>query len=245
MQIKAATRATWESLRQAWNSPQVQRGRASEWSEGNVGQHTEVVCQGMEPGRSHWALALAIAFAVACLSTEEDAAAPDQLHVWAGYAVGAILVIWGFIGMQHARFSGFVTGPLAAMSYLADELQGRARRVIGHNPTGTAMIVALLISLTGTVGTGLVAYGNAGHGPLANATGGLISSTQAEGREGSGREGNRSGEGAESVVGELHAALANIVLGLIGLHLMGVGLASFTHRENLVTAMLTGRKRAD
>ena len=42
---------------------------------------------------------------------------------------------------------------------------------------------------------------------------------------------------------EIHSALANATIGLILLHVFGVLVASFEHRENLVKAMITGRKR--
>lgn len=45
-------------------------------------------------------------------------------------------------------------------------------------------------------------------------------------------------------VEELHEAAAFTALGLIALHIGGVIVAGFEHGENLVRAMITGRKRA-
>ena len=44
-------------------------------------------------------------------------------------------------------------------------------------------------------------------------------------------------------VEHVHEALANMTVALIALHVLGVIVASFEHRENLVKAMVTGWKR--
>jgi cytochrome b len=191
----------------------------------------------------HWALVAA--FAVAYLSAEEEAGGPDPLHVWGGYVVGAIVVLrllWGFVGPRHARFADFVRGPIETLVYLRDLLLARGRRYVGHSPGGGAMVIALLVCLAATVATGMMAYGEQGKGLLAEG-GAMVGSARPDRDQA--EHGTRRGGGqiTESTTGELHNLLANITLALVVAHIFGVAVASFVHRENLVLAMITGRKR--
>jgi len=167
----------------------------------------------------HWCLV--IGFTVAYL-TEDDLL---KVHVWAGYAVGALVVVrvlWGFIGSPHARFSDFLYAPATIVRSVRDLVLGRAERHLGHSPGGGAMVVLLLVLLTATVATGLVVYGGDKQaGPLA----GMFSRETGESLEG------------------MHELLANVTLALVLAHIAAVVLASFVHRENLVRAMISGYKR--
>jgi len=190
----------------------------------------------------HWALVAA--FAVAYLSAEEEAGGPDPLHVWGGYVVGVLVVlrvVWGFVGPRHARFSDFVRSPIVALAYFRDLLYGRARRYIGHSPAGGAMVIALLVCLAATVVTGLIAYGEEGKGPMAVI---MVTGANANGNEAGHRAlTEKRGGKAESTIGELHGLMANVTVVLVVAHIFGVAVASIVHKENLVLAMITGRKR--
>jgi cytochrome b len=168
----------------------------------------------------HWNLVAA--FTVAYLLTEENVL---QVHVWAGYLVGALVVtrvIWGFIGPEHARFADFLYSPADTLRYVRDLVLFRAERHPGHSPGGGAMVLLLLMMLAATVITGLVVYGGEQQaGPLA----GMFT--------------KEFGESFE----EVHEVIANITLALIIAHVAAVVLASFVFRENLVRSMVTGYKR--
>lgn len=196
---------------------------------------------------SHWAVALG--FFVAYL-TEDDLL---TLHVWAGYLVGALVVlrlIWGVVGPKHARFTDFVYKPRNVVAYLAKLASFRAPRHLGHSPAGGAMALILWLGLVAVVWSGLEFYAiEEGRGPLAGLPAGPVVSSEAlvaaaQASEDEALEAESEG-GEESAWKEIHEVLSNIVLFLVVLHVAGVLLACLVHRENLVRAMIDGRKRAE
>ena len=172
----------------------------------------------------HWSLVASFA-----LSYWSAKAGWHELHALLGYFLAGLIVArlyWGLLGSRHARFSDFVHSPGAVLHYLKTIATGHPRRFLGHNPAGGMMVVALLavlavISVTGLAVLAVIDF----DGPLLALTH-AVSDQQAYDLR------------------EAHALAVNVVLARAGLHLLGVLLASFQHKENLVRAMITGDKDA-
>lgn len=170
----------------------------------------------------HWSILAA--FAITYL-TEDDF---PSLHVYAGYTMMALIVlrlVWGFIGSRHSRFKNFIVKPSNVIKYMKEVVQFRAKRYVGHNPAGGAMVIALLFSLSMTLFFGLLTFGATEFsGPLAGLVGGVS-------------------ESFANIFEELHEFFANFTLFLAVVHVLGVAIASFQHKENLIKSMVTGYKR--
>jgi cytochrome b len=133
-----------------------------------------------------------------------------------------------------------VRGPRAVWAYLRS--LPHPPHYAGHNPLGGWMVVALLLSLIGTCWSGLEAYGQKGHGPLAQGGTALVSSALADDDE-AGERGGKGGEGGDEFWEEAHEVFSNVTLILVILHVAGVLVAVVMHKENLVRAMVTGYKK--
>jgi cytochrome b len=179
---------------------------------------------------SHWLLATAV---VIDWFTDE----PRWMHVWIGYLTAVLVVLrvlWGFVGPRHARFTSFIHGPGVVLSYFAALMRFSSKRYLGHSPAGGAMILALLIMVAATAVTGMVNLAqDEGTGPLASVVAKVERPAPIPGRR-----------RPPLLSKQVHETVANITLVLAILHVCGVALASFVHKENLVVAMFTGRKRA-
>lgn len=169
----------------------------------------------------HWSLVGF--FTLAYLTEGEDEWM--TIHSYAGYSILILLVfrlLWGVMGTHYARFSNFVTRPKEVLVYLKGLIAGNAKDYIGHNPAGAMMIVALIISIAITGFSGMALYATDGHGPLATS----FFATWPEG-----------------AIKEVHEFFANFTVFLVVIHVGGVIVSSLLHKENLVRAMLTGKKQ--
>ncbi len=171
----------------------------------------------------HWTLVAG--FASAYLTAEYHY---GDIHTLIGYALCILLaarLFWGFFGSKYARFSSFLFSPRETLEYMRS-MFGRhpIKHYLGHNPAGALMVFALLGMLALIFTTGLLTLAVIDfEGPLLGLTHGVTDETA-------------------YAIREVHEFLSNVALALVVLHLMGVVGGSIQHGENLVRAMVTGKK---
>lgn len=173
----------------------------------------------------HWTLVVLIALAYVSRRWGD---AGLVWHTWNGYAILILVVwriMWGFVGSSTARFASFLYWPWSAAGYAIDFALRRPRHFLGHNPLG-GLIVFAFLGLVGLMGVlGLFSYDD--HDSLAG--------------------GPLSGRVSEEVWGAAtrwHIRLFDVLLGLIALHVTATLTYLVWKRDNLIRAMITGRKPA-
>jgi cytochrome b len=167
----------------------------------------------------HWSL---VFFFLIAFITEDDWL---NLHVLAGYVVSFLIgfrLLWGLVGTRNARFMTFVKSPAVMLTYLKGMLSFKAPHYLGHNPLGAAMVIILLLGITFVSVSGMALIAIEGNGPLA---GSFVASWNADWLE------------------EVHEFFANFTLLMVTVHVSGVIFSSLVEGENLIKAMVTGRKK--
>lgn len=147
-----------------------------------------------------------------------------ELHEIFGHFLIALIVfrlIWGVIGASTAKFKTFVTSPLNALRYLGASLTLKTKHSTGHNPAGGWMVVILLIIIALQLITGLYSNNDLGFtGALADGVTKVFSDT----------------------LTQIHALNFKLLVGLIWLHLVAVFFYVLIKNDNLIKAMITGKK---
>jgi cytochrome b len=169
----------------------------------------------------HWALV--VAFAAAYI-TNLLGVNYFKYHVWCGYVVIILVlfrIIWGLVGTYHAKFINFVRNPFATAKYAVSIIKKVDKHYAGHNPLGALMVVMLLLTILIQAITGLFSNDEIFNlGPLY----GYISND------------------LSIVLTAIHQKLFYWILAAVILHIIAVFLHVFFKRDNLIKAMMTGKK---
>ena len=102
----------------------------------------------------HWALALCI---VGLAVTGYVGGNAMVWHFRIGLTVLALLLfrlVWGLVGGRWSRFAAFIYSPGSIIRYLSG--RGKPEHSVGHTPSGSVSVFALLAVLLAQVASGLV-----------------------------------------------------------------------------------------
>lgn len=204
----------------------------------------------------HWTL---VASFIVSFVTEGE----NNLHFYSGWYIAlliALRLVWGVIGSQHARFRDFIYAPTEIIEHTKSLLNQTesTKHYRGHNPLGGLMVFGLIASLGATTITGIMLYQTKSndvfdfmgqpllaefeeekHHPIKGLD--EYESDDSPKHHHDDDDSNEENHGEEWIE-ELHEFFANVTLLLILLHIAGVVLTSRLQGENLVKAMITGKK---
>lgn len=170
----------------------------------------------------HWLLALAVIGAIVTAWIGGNAMA---WHFRLGYCIMTLLgfrLLWGVLGGRWSRFASFIYAPGTVLRYLRGQPSHGMHLDVGHTPTGSFSVFAILLVLLLQVASGLVADDDIDNvGPLNR----FVSSSLA---------GDATG---------WHAGLGQwIIITLVLLHVVAISWYLVRKRVNLVRPMFDGDK---
>lgn len=165
----------------------------------------------------HWLLVLAVSGSLVSVSL---GGSWMFWHERFGLSIVGLLsfrLVWGVIGSTHVRFHQLVHGPATFAAYIKGQWQG-----VGHNPLGSLSVFAMLgllgfQAVSGLFATDAIAF----NGPLYRA----VSSDW------------------NDTITSWHKLTEWFIYGLIGLHIAAVFFYTLVKKDNLIMAMISGRKQ--
>jgi cytochrome b len=171
---------------------------------------------------SHWLLAGCI---VGCFGTAEYGWLSMQWHFYFGEAVIVLAlfrILWGFFGSEHARFRNFLRGPGAVWRYARGLFDKNSKESVGHSAVGGWAVVLLLLASLAQGVSGLFNSDDIfWFGPLSE---------------------KASAELVEQM-SAFHGQFQQVLLLLIGVHVIAALLYFVIKKQNLILPMITGTKR--
>ena len=157
---------------------------------------------------------LVISFAGAWLTAESEA--QQMLHYAFGYTACALIlfrIVWGVIGTRYARFTHFIKGPTDTWHHIKLLFTGKSSLRFGSNLGHNPAGALAMLSLMVLV----LLIGTTGYWIVKDFYGDFMS--------------------------DAHETIAHIALGVVIIHVIAAIIMSFMQKENLVRAMVTGKKQ--
>ena len=139
-------------------------------------------------------------------------------------ALVAFRLCWGIWGSDTAKFSRFVRPFSEIRRYTQGQMS--EDELVGHNPLGALMVIALLAALVFQTATGLFA---ADENTFTN----------------SGFLNHLVSEHTGTLARKIHVNFFNILAVLAGVHIAAVLLYRFVKKQDLITPMINGYKTID
>lgn len=146
-------------------------------------------------------------------------------HFYLGYATGGLIVfrlLWGLVGSQSARLSALFHKPGTTLAYVVEMKKREPSGYRGHSPVGSLSVIGLLLVLAVQVITGLFAEADDlfSGGPLTP----YVDSSMIQ------------------LANSIHEINSKILVALVVLHIAALLFYLIWKRENLVRAMVNGKK---
>jgi cytochrome b len=172
---------------------------------------------------THWLLALSV---LGAYGSAEWGWLDMQWHFYCGYSALTLVlfrVLWGFFGSEHARFSQFLRGPGAVIAYLRGLFSRDSKESVGHSAVGGWAVILLLLGVFAQGFSGLFNSDDiVWFGPLNE---------------------KASAEWVDNMA-SFHESFYNVLLLIIGVHIIAALLYLLAKKQNLITPMLTGIKHS-
>ncbi|MBT0588083.1 cytochrome b/b6 domain-containing protein [Alteromonas oceanisediminis] len=146
-------------------------------------------------------------------------------HFTIGYCLLALVLFrlcWGFVGTRYARFTAFIYSPGATWQYAKTVTDRHSTPHASHNPMGGWMVIVMLILIALQAVSGLFVsddiFSDGPYRALAD-------------------------ENVKEWMEFVHFNLFDVLLIIVALHIAAVLFYQFYKKNNLIGAMITGKKK--
>lgn len=150
----------------------------------------------------------------------------ENTHMKIGYCIIGLLifrVLWAIFGTKHSRIASFFPTPKSLVSSVKGLFDKDAAYYVGHNPLGAVSAIVMLVLVGLQAVTGLFTKGEIWYGPYTSA----LSSSLVKKLDG------------------IHHVNFNYILIAAGVHIFAIFFYLFYKKQNLITPMITGKKKED